>query len=194
MGKRPKVIGVTGGLATGKTTVTDLFVAKGALRIDADAISHQIMENDEKIREGILRIFGKEILSDNRIDRRKLAGKVFFDKDALKNLCALMHPAILKRIRQDVASAGDRTVVIDAPLLVESGLDKEVDLVVVVTADTDTQIKRAVKRGMGADEAVNIIAEQASMTSKERIADHVIDNNGEPERVKEGVDIIWQKI
>jgi dephospho-CoA kinase len=192
--KKKKIIGVTGGLATGKSTVTDLFAALGAVRVDADAISHDILENDEKVKTRVKELFGEGILTGGRIDRKKLARAVFFDKDELGRLCEVMHPVIIERIRREVAHAGDNVVVIDAPLLVEAGMAGEVDVLVVVTADADTQIDRAVRRGMEREEAARVIDSQMPLSQKAEQADHIICNEGEIEKIKEGVDRIWQKI
>ena len=194
MGKRGTIIGVTGGLATGKTTVTDLFVERGAVRIDADAIAHDVLENDSEVKKKVIGLFGDAVTPGGSVDRRKLARIVFFDKEKLGKLCKITHPAIIKRIADRVQAAGDRVVVIDAPLLIESALNEEVDIVVVVTADLKTQIKRAVERGIGAEEAKNIIDNQMPLSRKEELADYIIDNDGNFEKIKEGVDRIWQKI
>jgi dephospho-CoA kinase len=194
MGKKGAIIGVTGGLATGKTTVTDLFVELGALRIDADAISHDILEGVGEVKKRIIGLFGDEILSGGTIDRRKLARAVFSDEGQLKKLSAIMHPAIVKSIRKKIAEAAGRVVVVDAPLLIECGLCDEVDIVIVVTAGYDTQIKRAIARGIKEEEAKNIIKNQMAFSEKAEFADHIIDNDGERGKIKEGVERIWQKI
>lgn len=194
MVKERKIIGVTGGLATGKSTVTHLFAALGAVRVDADAISHDILKNDKKVTARVKDLFGKGIITGGRIDRKKLARVVFFDKDKLKRLCEVMHPVIIERIRREVADAGDNVVVIDAPLLLESGMAGEVDVLVVVTADVDTQINRAVGRGMEREEARRVIDSQMPLSQKAGQADHIIRNEGKIEKIKEGVDRIWQKI
>lgn len=194
MVKKGKIIGVTGGLATGKSTVTELFAALGAVRVDADAISHDILENDGKVKTRVAGLFGEGILTGGRIDRKKLARAVFSDKDELARLCEIMHPVIIERIRREVADSGDNVVVIDAPLLIESGMAGEVDVLVVVTAGVDTQINRAVSRGMGREEARRVIDSQMPLSQKAEQADHIICNEGKIEKIKEGVDRIWQKI
>ncbi len=192
--KKGKIIGITGALGTGKTTVAAMFEKKGAVRIDADKIAHELLAEDGDTREQIIAVFGESILTGSAIDRRKLAEKVFLNKDKLGKLSDIMHPAIIKKIKDDAQSAGDKIVVIDAPLLMETGLDKFVDTVVVVTADKKTQLERVASRGMSREEAEIIIEKQMSLEEKVRLADFVIDNNGSTDKTKEGVEEVWQKI
>ncbi|MFQ5953153.1 MAG: dephospho-CoA kinase [Candidatus Omnitrophota bacterium] len=189
-----KVIGVTGGLATGKTTVVDMFVAKGAVKIDADVVSHRLLLEDEDIKRKVTKVFGDDIVVNGEIDRRKLAEKVFFDKEGLEYLDRILHPAIIGRIKEEIKRNKDKVVVLDAPLLVETDLQDIVDIVVVVFCDHETQIKRAADRGISEHEAKSIIAMQMPMTEKVKFADFTIDNsNEEMKAAKEGVDKIWQK-
>ncbi len=191
-----KLIGVTGGLATGKTTVSDMFVAKGAEKIDADEISHRLLEEDENIQFKVVDIFGKKILSQGKIDRRKLGEEVFHDKLKLSTLCRIMHPTIIFRIKERAERSKMEKVVIDAPLLIEAGLNEYVDVVVVVTADVDTQVKRATCRGIPKGEARRIIDCQMALTEKARFADYIIDNSDDKDlnEIKKGVNKIWQEM
>ncbi len=188
------IIGVTGGLASGKTTVTDMFVAKGALKIDADEIAHDLLRKNEKIRREVLDTFGDEILSGGQIDRGKLAKETFSDKNNLKKLCGIMHPEIIRIIKERVGAAAKSVVIIDAPLLVEVGLHEFVDMVIVVTANRQTQLKRAIERGISKEEGISIMDNQLPLAEKAKIADYVIDNETDMEETKEGVERIWQKI
>lgn len=188
------IIGITGGLATGKSTIAEIFVGLGAVKIDADAISHRILENDPGIAAEIVSAFGKEVMTCGSIDRRKLASKVFFDKDGLKKLCRIMHPAIIHRINEDAAQVPEGVVVIDAPLLFEVGMTAEVDRIVVVRCDRDSQIERAMRRGISKKEAEAIIGCQMDMDLKERAADYIIDTEKDHKTVKKGVETIWKKM
>jgi dephospho-CoA kinase len=192
MAKRT-IIGVTGGLATGKSTVADMFVAKGAVKIDADAIAHELLLNDAGIIKTVIAAFGDDIVAAGKIDRRKLAARVFSDKDGLARLSRIMHPAIIRRMNETLLGIKEGTVVIDAPLLIEAGLTGMVDVVVVVTAARATQIKRATERGISKDEAEAIIASQMPLSEKEKLADHIIDSDKEIDTTKKGVDGIWKK-
>jgi dephospho-CoA kinase len=192
MGK--KIIGVTGGLATGKTTVAEMLAAKGADKVDADKIAHELLEADEDIQFKIVNIFGKEILAEDKIDRKKLARVVFEDRNKLNTLCQIMHPTIIFRIKELVEQAKKDVVIIDAPLLIEAGLDEFVDVVVVVTAGRDTQIKRATDRGISEEDAERIMDCQMALSEKIKFADYIIDNNAKLNDIKEGVNKIWQEI
>ncbi|MFH1846762.1 MAG: dephospho-CoA kinase [Candidatus Omnitrophota bacterium] len=185
------VIGITGGLATGKTTVAEEFRAKGAVKLDADAIAHKLIEANG-IKERIVGLFGSDILENDGINRKKLAGKVFSDKGKLKSLCEILHPLIIREIKEQVELTREKVIVIDAPLLIEAGLQEYVDAVIVVTAGYKTQIQRAVDRGISANEAEKIIANQMSLSEKVKFADYIIDGEEDINKVKEGVNKIWQ--
>ena len=189
-----KIIGVTGSLATGKTTVTELLAEKGAKKIDADEIAHEILEEDKGVIKEVVELFGDKILSDCKINRRKHAKEVFFNKEKLKRYCLIIHPAIIWRIKEEVERAPEWTVAVDAPLLIEAELNNYVDIVVVVTADEKTQIERARSRGISEKEAKSIIANQMPLSEKVKFADYIIENSGNLEAVKKGVDEVWQNL
>jgi dephospho-CoA kinase len=191
---RGKIIGITGGLGSGKTLVSSMFEGLGAVVIDADEIAHDLLLNDEKLKKEVVDIFGKEILTDGAIDRRKLAEEVFFDKNMLDVLSGFMHPVIIKKIMDEAENVKDKVVVIDAPLLIEAGLNEFVDVVVVVTAEREVQIRRAVNRGIDRLEAESIIENQMPLEEKVKYADFEIDNNGNIDKTKEGVEKAWQKM
>jgi dephospho-CoA kinase len=189
------IIGITGGLATGKTTVADMFVERGAVKVDADQISHEILEKDEGVRRAIAEVFEGKAVTGGEIDRRELAGKVFFDKRKLDKLSSILHPPIIRRIKEEIERNKDKVVVLDAPLLIEADLKDIVDILIVVFADYETQVKRAADRGISEQEARNIIAMQMPLTEKVKFADFTIDNSDENlQKVKEGVEKIWQKV
>ena len=190
---KKKIIGITGSLATGKTLATDIFVSLGAERIDADRIAHSLLEEDEEVKAELIKAFGEGILSGGEIDRKKLRETVFLDKEKLKKLSEVTHPVIIERIKKEVASSPKEVVVIDAPLLIEAGLHDYVDIVVVISSSEETQIKRALERGLTEEEARRIIKNQMPLEEKKKFADYVIDNDEEKEKVKEGVKKIWQK-
>ena len=192
--KKRVIIGVTGGLATGKTTVADMFAARGAVKIDADEIAHGLLKEDGGIKRKVIALFGKGILADGEIDRRKLAGEVFYDRGKLDMLCRALHPVIIRRIKEQAERFPASTIVVDAPLLIESRLHEYVDVVIVVIAGYETQIKRARDRKISEEEAKNIIDNQMPLSEKVKSADYIIDNDTDLNTIKEGVDRIWQKI
>jgi dephospho-CoA kinase len=190
---RGEVIGVTGPFASGKTTVTDEFVALGAVRIDADEISHDILSEDVRIIKKIETVFGPGVMESGKVSREKLSMSVFSDRDKLKALSEIMHPEIIKRVKKAIADAAGKTVVLDAPLLFESGFYKQVDRLVVVMASEETCIKRAALKGVPEDRARQIMASQISPEEKMKMADHVIFNEGNLKQIKEGVKKVWPK-
>ena len=142
------LIGLTGGIATGKSTVCKILKDLGVEIIDADQIAHNVLKNKEVVKN-IKKEFGFHILDDNgEIDRKKLGQVVFNDQKKLKKLESFTHPKIFEIIknRLEVLDTDNKLVVLDAPLLFEVALDKEVDETWVIYADKKTQIKRIVKR------------------------------------------------
>lgn len=195
------VIGLTGGIASGKSTVTALLKEKGAVIIDADKIAREIMSKGEPAWFEVLNYFGDEILNDDRsdIDRKKLASIVFSDKAKLEALNSITHPKIIEEIKRQVEEykkAGKKIIVIDAALLIEAGLDKIVDEVWVVAVNEDVQLQRLVARekDITKDEALKRIKSQMPLAEKLKFADRVIDNNSSIEETKNQVDKIWTKI
>lgn len=189
-----KIIGITGSLATGKTAVTNLFAEKGAKKVDADEIAHEILREDKGVVKEVIELFGEKILTDGKIDRRKLAKEVFFNREKLKRYCLIVHPAIIWRIKEEVERSSDWVIALDAPLLIEAEMNNYVDIVVVVTADEKTQIERAKSRGISEKEAKSIIANQMPLSEKVKFADYIIENSGSLEALKKGVDEVWQNL
>lgn len=176
------VIGVTGQLATGKTTVASMFAQRGAAVINADLIAHRSIRKKGKCYSGILRIFGTEILNKGEIDRKRLAELVFRKAALLKKLEAVIHPFVaaetLRQIRQ-FKKNGRRLIILDVPLLFESGMDQMTDLVIAVKTTSAVQMKRCLAgRKLSFQEARARIKMQMSMSEKARRADIIIDNNG----------------
>jgi len=192
--EKKRVVGITGGLATGKTTVANMLSAKGATKIDADRIGHRILEEDAGVKDRLVGLFGEKILTGSNIDRVKLRKEVFFDAEQMKKLNDILHPGIIASIREEINCFKGGTLLIDAPLLIEAGMREDVDIVVVITADYETQIKRARERGFTEDEAKRVIAAQMPLSKKRRFADYIIDNDGNLKKTKEGVEKLWHKM
>ncbi|MFH1338230.1 MAG: dephospho-CoA kinase [Candidatus Omnitrophota bacterium] len=191
------VIGITGNFGSGKTTVAGMFRRLGAEVIDADRIAHQLMQPPGKVYRRLVACFGKDILSGRkpRINRKKLARIVFNDKGALDKLNAIIHPGILKIIDSRIkGSAKSETLAVDAPLLIETGLQHKVDAVVVVKAKSDVRIRRLKKSGLTADEIKNRQNFQLPQVQKLGFADFIVDNSGRRSRTGKQVRDIWNKI
>jgi len=174
------ILGVTGSLGSGKTTVARIFKKLGAKVVDADRIAHRLMCPQDKVYRRILHCFGKGILkSDRTIDRHKLASFVFARKKSLRALDQMTHPEIIRMIKKEIRSSPKRLIILDAPLLLEAGLDKAVDKIIVVTAKRSQQIKRLQEKGtFSRTDILKRLRQQLPLKNKVRMADFVIDNTG----------------
>ena len=178
-----KVIGLTGGIASGKSTVSDALVKLGAIIIDGDKIAHRTMEPDQPAWAAIVEHFGPKILKPDRtIDRAKLGAIVFDDSEQLKALNSITRPWISKDINSELAAMRlaqpEAVLFLDIPLLYEAKMDKMCDQIWVIWVDRETQIERLMKRNnFTRDEAVKRIDAQMSLDEKARLADIVIDNS-----------------
>ena len=193
------VIGLTGSLGTGKTTVANMFADLGAKVLNADRIAHQQMTPKGACFKRVVRSLGKDILTAGRIDRKKVATRVFNDIRQLRKLEQIIHPAVRNiiqvKIQQYKRRKGRAVVVVDVPLLFESKLNKDVDLSIVVKANRTMQMARAIKKlGMTRADAERRIKAQMPLQQKIRLADITIDNNGTLTNTKKQVKRIWEKL
>ncbi len=195
------LLGLTGGIASGKSVVARRLVERGAVHVDADLLAREVVEPGTPGLAAIEREFGASVLdSEGRLDRPALGAIVFADQARREALNAIVHPAVWRRARELIAEAGERdphaVVVYDVPLLVEGakGRKLDFDLVVVVQADAEERIRRMVElRGMAADEARRRIEAQASDAERLAVADVVIDANGTLEETLSQVDELWER-
>ncbi len=203
--QRGLIIGITGGIACGKTTVSKLLAEKGAIPINADEIGHQLLKSDSPIIDELTETFGMDILDESGdVSRKKLGAIVFKDKVALEKLNSLMHPLIIDRsrgqVRQLVSEDPSCVVLLDAPLLIEAAAYDSVDLIIVVTSLRDLQIKRIVARShsqnrpLTESEAHARIDSQMPVSEKVKYADIVVENNGTLETLQGQVDEIWNNL
>ena len=184
-------IGLTGGIASGKSTVSGLFRAWGAFVADADLISRHALDPGTDCYERTVSAFGRHILlSDGTVDRKKVAGIVFSDTEALATLNGIIHPYVRETIRADSEKAfeemPDRLIVWDVPLLFETGYERDVARTVVVTARQDIRIRRIVARD-GSTKAAALRRIRSQMPDREKVrrADIVIRNNGSLEELEQ---------
>ena len=186
----PLRIGLTGGIASGKSTVARQFAARDVPVIDLDVISRQVVEPGTRGLAAIVEAFGGDVLdASGRLDRAEVRKRVFADPDLRRRLESILHPRILaETVRQCEAAGGPYQVVV-IPLLVESGLTSWVDRVLVVDADPEVQVARLVARD-GGDEAQAraILAAQASREDRLAAADDVIENSGSMDVLHEAVE------
>lgn len=195
------VIGLTGGIGSGKSTVAGLLAEHGALVVDVDAVGREVIAPGGRAEAGVLAEFGSGIAGDDgHIDRASLAREVFGRPEALARLTAISHPAINAELAARLAVApADAIVVLDMAILVESNLGKLADgggytKVVVVEAPTELRVERAVARGMQADDVRARIASQATDAQRRAVADAVIANDADREILAARVDALWQSI
>jgi len=176
--------GLTGGIASGKSTIARIFARLGCITVDADQLVARLYQPGEAGHEAILRTYGSGILlPDGAIDRRKLADVAFASDDAAKALNALIHPLVVaeevRLMDEETREGGDRIVMVEATLLIEAGGKDRYDRIVIVDVDPETQLARAVARGMSRDDAERRIARQMPREERLRYADYVIDNRGD---------------
>ncbi|MCI5812208.1 MAG: dephospho-CoA kinase [Limosilactobacillus coleohominis] len=183
------VIGLTGGIATGKTTVSNYLKELGYSIIDADVIARQVVEPGTKGLRMITDTFGEKVLtSDGQLDRQHLAQLVFTSSEQLQQLNRILQPIIRERIQELISTSKDPVVVIDVPLLYEQHYEDLCDVVMVVSVQPQQQLERLMNRNhFTMDEAKNRVASQMPLSSKERLADVVIDNNGSVEETRQQV-------
>ena len=191
------IIGVTGSFASGKTTVSNMFKGLGAYVIDADKICHCLMLPSNKVYKKIIRHFGASILKKNRsIDRKKLAEIVFNKRPELNLLNKIVHPAAMRRIKRIIRSKKKRNfIIVDAALLLETGLYKDMDKIIVVRLKRTEQLKRARKaKGMSRKQILQRIRMQAPIQKKLAHADFIIDNSAAKKKTFIQVSRIWKTI
>jgi dephospho-CoA kinase len=192
------VVGLTGGIGSGKSTVSALLAAKGAVVVDADAVVHDLQRPGTAVFEAMVDRFGNGIVAaDGSLDRSAVAAIVFNDPDALADLNGIVHPAVGAEIvrRMDELSTTDAVVVLDVPLMVESARGYPVAGLIVVDVDPEVAVRRLVEhRGMREDDARARIARQASREERRARADVVIDNSRSLDDLAAQVDRAWRWI
>jgi dephospho-CoA kinase len=193
-----KLIGLTGGAGSGKSTVAEMFRERGATVLDADQATHALYEPGSLGFDMIEREFGPEYVRNDRIDRARLGELVFNDADARQRLNAIMHPLVREWMTARTAEAlmrGAPVVVQDVPLLFENGLEDLYSAVVLVYVPESIQMQRLVEgRGLGEDRARAIIASQMPIDEKRGRARHVIDNSGTREETQRQVEAMWPEV
>lgn len=194
------IVGLTGGYASGKSTVAKMFVELGAALIDADQLAREVVEPEKAAWFEIVAHFGKGILLGNReIDRKALGEIVFRDKEERERLNAIVHPKVLEEELNAIEKIREREpdaiAILSVPLLIESGHYRHCDKIVVVTVDEETHIKRLMDRdGFTREEAIRRISSQMPLSEKVRYADFVIDNSRSIEETKSQVREVFGKL
>jgi dephospho-CoA kinase len=177
------VVGLAGGVGSGKSTVASIFIKQGARGIDADALGHRVLELPA-VRAGLVRDWGREILRDGRVDRAALARLAFRNRKTVARLNRRVHPEILREIRRELRRTKGWAV-LDAALLFETGIDALCDRVVFVSAPRALRARRVRSRGWGPDELRRRERFQFPVGYKKKKADYVIDNTGPASRTED---------
>lgn len=194
------IVGLTGGVASGKTAVSQVLKEEGAYIIDADQIARELVQPHKPAWNELIRAFGKEILQeDGFIHRKKLADKVFADPKKRKLLNQILHPRIKEEMDRRTKEIGQKDpeaiVVIDAPLIVELGDHREMDKLIVVASTQTQQIERLKERDrIGPEEALRILSSQMPVEEKVNVADFVIRNEGSLEETKKRAKEVFKEL
>jgi dephospho-CoA kinase len=194
------LVGLTGGIATGKSTVAKMFKRCGAIVIDADELAREVVEPGKPAWRAIVKLFGETVLSQDRsLDRQALGSIVFRNPKKRRQLEHIIHPRVAReqqRLVRRIAKRKPHTVVIyEVPLLFEAGVDKRVDNIIVVTADRTTQIARLKKRnGLSRAEALRRISNQMPLAKKTQQADHVLNGTLSRPSLRKQIDQLFQHL
>ena len=194
------IVGLTGGVASGKTAISQVLKAEGAYIIDADQIARELVQPQKPAWSELIGAFGKEILQeDGSIHRKKLADKVFADPKKRKLLNQILHPRIKEEMDRRTKEIGQKDpqaiVVIDAPLIIELGNQRDVDKLIVVASTQTQQIKRLKERdGVSPEAALRIISSQMPVEEKVKLADYVIRNEGSIEEANKRAKEVFKEL
>ena len=193
--KEPFKVGLTGGIASGKTTVSNLFAELGVPVIDTDVIARQVVEPGQPGIEEIRKRFGATAINtDGALDRRAMRKRIFADSEARADLEAILHPRIAAEVKRQSESRGGDYQLIVVPLLVDSELLQYVDRVLVVDCSEARQIERLLQRDSGSiDDAKRILASQSSRKERLAIADDVLQNDADIQHLKDQVSVLHER-
>jgi dephospho-CoA kinase len=191
-----RVIGLTGGIATGKSSVAHFFSKRGVPVIDADQLARDAVLPGTPALEQIISLFGREVVThDGTLDRKCLGAKIFSDTDKRRQLENILHPEIRKQAEKRIAqaaAAGHKRLVYMAPLLIEAGATDRVDTVWVVTVRPEIQLERLMLRdGINREQAERMIGSQMPLSEKERYGSVIIDNSGTKAETRKILETIW---
>lgn len=187
------IVGLTGGIGAGKSTVGNMFAQLGALVVDADQLARQAIEPGSIGFDEVVAAFGEQVLTDGDIDRKKLGAIVFKDSAKRKILESIVHPKVQELLAAKISTLNPGEVLIyEIPLLVETGAQEKFGYVITVESDIENRLDRLFERGLDEEEAERRIAAQASQAQREAVADFVIVNDGDRAELFTEVVRIWE--
>jgi dephospho-CoA kinase len=189
------VVGLTGGIGSGKSTVAELFARLGALVVDADQLARMAIERGTDGFAEVLLRFGDDIILNGDIDRKKLAEIVFSDENARKELEAIIHPRVQALFAEAVADLSHEDILIyEIPLLVETGAAEKFDFIITVEAEIELRKERLLKKGLYISQIEKRIASQATETARAAVADAIIRNDGDEDSLLRQVENLWESV
>jgi dephospho-CoA kinase len=191
------LVGLTGGIGSGKSTVSRMLEERGAVVLDADAFARAAVVAGSPGLRSVVERFGRDVMTpEGDLDRAKLASIVFANPAALADLEAIVHPEVRRMIADGIQENLDleRVVVLVNPLLIEMGTHRDCDVVVVVSTSPETQIARSVARGMTEQDVRSRMAAQLPLEERARTADVLIDNEGTIDDLEREVDVLWREL
>ena len=192
------LVGITGGIGSGKSTVARLLADRGAVVVDADELARQALEPGTRAYERVCGLFGEQVVNeDGTLNRAEIASIVFADQEKRRALESITHPEVFRLLAQTVElyRDSDEVVVFDAPLIIETGFHEACDVVVVVSASEERRVERLVEsRGMTPAEASVRMASQVGEDERAKVADVVIDNDGDLAALEKRVGELWQEL
>ena len=197
IGNRRFVLGITGSFGSGKSTVAKMLKGSSVSVVDADRIAHKVL-NDRLIRGRISSIFGREVIKKGSVERSRLGALVFRDSDLRLRLQRIVHPRIIRIIKEEIKNSRHRDIILDAPLLIEAGLQGLADKLLVVTISREEQLKRLLRKThLKKADILKRMRAQYPLSRKVRMADFIIDNSGRLEETEEQVKkirrLLWKK-
>jgi dephospho-CoA kinase len=190
------LIGITGIIGSGKTTASSMLKKEGFEVVDLDRIAREVLFLED-VQDEIKNVFGEGYVSGGQVDIEKMRNTVFKDSSSIKKLEQIVHPKVREKLfsrAEQVEKSGSKSVIIDGPLLFETGLYKQLDKIVVVSAKLEALIQRLKNRGMDEEDVKRRMVFQIPLDEKEKMADHVVYNNGTIEDIKKEIAILLKKI
>lgn len=188
------IVGITGMMGSGKTTVGHLFEELGALLVNADALAHEVLSPGDAAYARLAKLFPDAVGLDQKLDRRKIAEVIFEDETKRKQMEAIVHPYVFQRMAEEMEASENKVVVLDVPLLFESGIDRFCNVTIVVKADEQATLCRLEEKGISKQEWQKRLKAQMPLEEKIKKGNVVLDNSGPIQQTKREVEKIWKQL